>query len=127
MWYALGVAASLAALPSVLTRIRLSRAKHRSLAGHARISRRIARLMPFYEYGEDDFFRADDAPEAVAAMLSHLFQRLGVHQAMASVEDANARSIALLARLGFSRALGDALQGHELTATEQLWLQAAPR
>lgn len=67
------------------------------------------------------------ATEAVAAMLQHLFQRLGVHQAMASVEEANARSIALLARLGFSRALGDALQGHELTATEQLWLQAAPR
>jgi glutamate-1-semialdehyde 2,1-aminomutase len=33
-------------------RLALSRAKHRSLAGHARMARRIAALMPFYEYDE---------------------------------------------------------------------------
>ena len=32
-------------------RLRLSRAKHRSLAGHARIAKRIASLIPGYAYG----------------------------------------------------------------------------
>ena len=47
-------------------RLALSRAKHRSLAGHARWSRRFAKLVPFYEYDERGFFRADGAPEEVA-------------------------------------------------------------
>lgn len=63
------------------------------------------------------------AAEAVAAMLQHLFGTVGVRQAMAMVEQDNARSIALLQRLGFRRAQGDELTGHTLTATEQLWLR----
>ena len=47
-------------------RLALSAAKHRSLAGHARWSRRIARLLPYYEYSEQRFFVADGAPEEVA-------------------------------------------------------------
>lgn len=66
------------------------------------------------------------AGEAMAAMLTHLFGTLGARQAMAMVEQANLRSIALLQRLGFTPAQGDALQGHELTATEALWLLPAP-
>ena len=66
------------------------------------------------------------AAEAVAALLEHLFGALGAHQAMATVEQDNTRSIALLLRLGFQRASAAALQGHELTATEQLWLLDAP-
>jgi ribosomal-protein-alanine N-acetyltransferase len=62
------------------------------------------------------------AAEAVAAMLQHLFGAIGVRQAMAMVEQDNARSIALVKRLGFHRALGEALQGHTLTMTEELWL-----
>jgi glutamate-1-semialdehyde 2,1-aminomutase len=57
-------------------RLALSAAKHRSLAGHARWSRRIARLLPFYEYSEERFFRADDAPELVAAGRHAAFKRL---------------------------------------------------
>src|SRR5690349_10929964 len=57
-------------------RLELSRAKHRSLAGHARWSRRFAALVPFYEYDESEFFRADDAPEEVAATRRAGFQRL---------------------------------------------------
>ena len=48
-------------------RLELSRAKHRSLTGHARWSRRVARLVPFYEYDDDRFFRCDDAPAEVQA------------------------------------------------------------
>ena len=57
-------------------RIELSLAKHRSIAGHARWSRRLAALIPFYEYDESEFFRADDAPEDVAATRRAGFMRL---------------------------------------------------
>ena len=53
--------------PRLRNRLMLSRAKHRSLAGHARMSRRIAGLVPRYVYEGDLFFRADDASEAIAA------------------------------------------------------------
>jgi glutamate-1-semialdehyde 2,1-aminomutase len=54
-----------AAFPKLRARLELSRAKHRSLTGHARMSRRIARLIPFYEFDINDFFRSDGAPAAV--------------------------------------------------------------
>jgi len=48
-------------------RLQLSRAKHRSLTGHSRMARRFASWVPFYEYDEADFFRADSAPPDIAA------------------------------------------------------------
>ena len=54
----------------------LSRAKHRSLSGHSRIARRIAALVPFYEYDDARFFRSDDAPEDIAARRRAGFMRL---------------------------------------------------
>src|SRR6202046_4594511 len=57
-------------------RLALSAAKHRSLAGHARWSRRIARLLPFYEYSAARFFCADGAPPAIAAQRRAGFQML---------------------------------------------------
>ena len=61
----IAVAGGVAAIPKVRSRLTLSQAKHRSLAGHSRLAKRIARLIPFYEYDEAGFFRADDAPDAV--------------------------------------------------------------
>jgi glutamate-1-semialdehyde 2,1-aminomutase len=57
-------------------RLQLSLAKHRSLTGHARMSRRLASLVPFYEYDETHFFRADAAPPDVAATRREGFMRL---------------------------------------------------
>src|SRR6478609_3022560 len=57
-------------------RLELSRAKHRSLAGHSRWSRRFAALVPFYEYDESEFFAADGAPAQVAASRRAGFMRL---------------------------------------------------
>jgi glutamate-1-semialdehyde 2,1-aminomutase len=57
-------------------RLLLSRAKHRSLAGHAKLGRRLARLIPYYEYDEAHFFRADDAPEPIAEQRRAAFTRL---------------------------------------------------
>jgi glutamate-1-semialdehyde 2,1-aminomutase len=68
---------ALVLLRQLQVRLRLSRAKHPSLAGHARISRRVARLIPFYEYDEDEFFRCDGADEATAARRREGFERLG--------------------------------------------------
>jgi glutamate-1-semialdehyde 2,1-aminomutase len=63
-------------LRKIQVRLRLSRAKHRSLAGHSRMARRFAGLVPYYEYGEDRFFRADGAPDPVAATRRAGFMRL---------------------------------------------------
>jgi glutamate-1-semialdehyde 2,1-aminomutase len=57
-------------------RLQLSRAKHRSLTGHSRMARRFASLVPFYEYDDSLFFRADAAPEEVAAARRAGFTRL---------------------------------------------------
>jgi glutamate-1-semialdehyde 2,1-aminomutase len=58
-------------------RIGLSRSKHRSLTGHVRMAKRIAGLIPFYDYGEDRFFTADDAPAEIATQRRAGFDRLG--------------------------------------------------
>ncbi len=60
----------------LLLRLQLSRAKHRSLAGHARLGRLLARFVPYYEYGEAQFFRADDAPEEIGEQRRAAFRRL---------------------------------------------------
>ena len=62
----------------LVLRLQLSRAKHRSLAGHARIGRMLARLVPYYEYDEAQFFRADDAPEHIGEQRRVAFRRLAV-------------------------------------------------
>jgi glutamate-1-semialdehyde 2,1-aminomutase len=70
------VAATAVVAPRVKARIELSRAKHRSLAGHSRMSRRVARLIPAYEFDINDFFRADGAPQDVASNRQDGFFRL---------------------------------------------------
>jgi glutamate-1-semialdehyde 2,1-aminomutase len=57
-------------------RLELSKAKHRSLTGHVRLARRIASLIPFYEFDEHRFFRSDDPPEHVATLRREGFLRL---------------------------------------------------
>jgi glutamate-1-semialdehyde 2,1-aminomutase len=71
-----GTAVVAVALPHVTRRLQLSSAKHASLAGHARISRWIARLVPFYEFGEDSFFCSDMAPAEIAACRRTAFEAL---------------------------------------------------
>ena len=70
------IGCALALLPKLYRRLQLSRAKHRSLAGHSKMSRRFASFVPFYEYDESHFFRADNAPENVAAARREGFNRL---------------------------------------------------
>ena len=74
--YALGAIALAMLLVTLKTRLELSLAKHRSLTGHVRMARRIASLVPFYEYDEAHFFRCDDAPDEIAARRRAGFMRL---------------------------------------------------
>ncbi|HEY4211890.1 MAG TPA: aminotransferase class III-fold pyridoxal phosphate-dependent enzyme [Steroidobacteraceae bacterium] len=74
--YIAGALILLVVLRKVQVRLQLSRAKHRSLAGHSKMSRRAAKLIPFYEYDESQFFRADGAPEEVAQGRRAAFMRL---------------------------------------------------
>jgi glutamate-1-semialdehyde 2,1-aminomutase len=74
--YATGAAAVTTSLVKLKTRLKLSKAKHRSLAGHSRMARRVAALIPFYEYDETRFFRSDDPPEDIAAQRRAGFERL---------------------------------------------------
>ncbi len=46
------------------------------MSGHSRIARRIAALVPFYEYDDARFFRSDDAPEDIATRRRAGFMRL---------------------------------------------------
>jgi len=71
---AAGVAA--AAAPAAWRRLQLSRAKHRSLAGHARIARRIAKLLPGYRYSDAEFFACDGASPEVVARRETAFRHL---------------------------------------------------
>src|SRR5882757_4043446 len=70
------VMATAAAYPKLRARLALSRAKHGSLTGHSKMSRRVARLIPFYEFDINDFFRSDGAPAAVATRRQDGFFRL---------------------------------------------------
>jgi glutamate-1-semialdehyde 2,1-aminomutase len=63
-------------LHKLQARLQLSLAKHRSLAGHSRMARRFAAWVPYYEYDEAHFFRADAAPDDIAAARRAGFMRL---------------------------------------------------
>src|SRR6266568_2127307 len=69
-------ASAAAAFPKIKARIELSRAKHRSLSGHSKMSRRVARLVPFYEFDINDYFACDGAPANIATQRQDGFFRL---------------------------------------------------
>ena len=74
--YALAAAGLAATLQPIRQRLELSRAKHPSLTGHSRMARRVARLVPYYEFGDERFFDSDGAPAEVAARRRAGFMRL---------------------------------------------------
>jgi glutamate-1-semialdehyde 2,1-aminomutase len=68
--------AAAVAFPKLQARLALSRAKHRSLTGHSKMSKAVARLIPHYEFDIDDFFRSDGAPADIATRRQDAFFRL---------------------------------------------------
>jgi glutamate-1-semialdehyde 2,1-aminomutase len=73
---AAAVAGAAAVFPKLQARLALSRAKHRSLTGHSKMSKMVARLVPHYEFDIDGFFRSDGAPDDVALQRQDAFFRL---------------------------------------------------
>jgi glutamate-1-semialdehyde 2,1-aminomutase len=73
---AAALTATAAVAPKVKARIALSRAKHRSLTGHSKMSKLAARLIPHYEFDINDFFRSDGAPAEIATSRRDGFFRL---------------------------------------------------
>jgi glutamate-1-semialdehyde 2,1-aminomutase len=69
-------ASAAAVLPKLKARVELSRAKHRSLAGHSKMSRRVAKLLPFYAFEGDTYFGCDGAPDSVVKQRKDAFFRL---------------------------------------------------
>ncbi len=94
LWYVGGTLALLILLHQARLRLALSRAKHGSLTGHARLARRIAALVPYYEYDQGRFFSADDAPAEVAAR-----RRAGFEQLAALYSERYRNSAALTAQV----------------------------
>jgi len=96
----LAAAAALAlAWPRLSRRLALSRAKHPSLTGHARMAKRVAAQVPGYAYDEARFFSADAAPAEVVAR-----RRAGFARLAGQLNTRHAKSIALThsAREGIS-------------------------
>ena len=70
-----GVALAMAVW-ALRARLELTLAKHRSLAGHPRLARRLASVVPFYEYDETRFYGVDGAPEDIVAQRRAGFEAL---------------------------------------------------
>lgn len=94
IWFALGIPSGALLLHKLHHRLRLSLAKHPSLRGHAKWSRRLARLIPYYEFDEADFYCSDGAPGDVAAR-----RRTGLQRLRARVQQRSPRSLAMHGQL----------------------------
>ena len=73
---AVGGGALLYGLTRAKTRLELSMAKHKSLAGHPRMARRVASLLPNYSYDAQDALGVDGAPSGVLAQRKAAFAGL---------------------------------------------------
>ena len=81
-------------LPRAKRRLELSQAKHRSLAGHSRMAKRIAALIPGYAYDEERFFASDAAPADVVARRRKGFAQLAALYATRYAQSAEMTAIA---------------------------------
>ena len=91
--WAAGVAA-VWAVPKLWRRAQLSRAKHRSLAGHSRMAKRLTRWMPAVSYDEARFFAADGAPLEVAQR-----RRAGLRRVSEALAGASPKTLAMASGL----------------------------
>jgi len=76
-------------LKKLWVRLRLSRAKHGSMAGHSKWSRRMAGWIPAFDYDEQAFFGSDGAPEIICQQRQQTF-----HQLARSFQNMSPKSIA---------------------------------
>ena len=100
------MAGAAATFPKIKARLELSRAKHRSLTGHSKMSRRVARLLPFYEFSGDQYFNADGAPAEIASQRKDAFFALAKLYAerYAKGRQMTAEAVTHISDLQFTRA-----------------------
>ncbi|MBU2871833.1 aminotransferase class III-fold pyridoxal phosphate-dependent enzyme [Colwellia sp. E2M01] len=60
----------------IRVRLALSKAKHPSLRGHSKWSRRLAKCVKFFEYKEDSYFAVDGAPATIQEQRKQAFHQL---------------------------------------------------
>src|SRR5215472_11906522 len=104
--YGLGVVGLAASAVGLRARLELSKAKDRSLAGHERIARFVASLVPYYEYDEAQLFKVDAAPDAVVARRRADFGRLAelYRKRFAATSRLTAEATVLISDLQFTEA-----------------------
>lgn len=100
--YGIYVTVGLYLTRKLIVRLRLSRAKHPSLRGHAKISRFVAKLVPYYEYDETQFFNCDGAPSKIVQQ-----RQTGFVQLAKQFRDKSPKSVALTEEL--ERSISDVL------------------
>jgi glutamate-1-semialdehyde 2,1-aminomutase len=76
MLYGVSTVAFVLTLKRIKARSELSLAKHRSLAGHPRMARRLAALLPNYRYGNEVIMGVDGAPPDVVSTRRQAFDTL---------------------------------------------------
>ncbi len=74
--YLLAAALGAWLLSKAYTRLQLSFAKHPSLSGHAKMSRRLARWTSYFEYDATRYFSSDLAPNEIAQRRRNGLERL---------------------------------------------------
>lgn len=103
--YVLYTVVSILAVRKIAIRLRLSRAKHPSLRGHAKMSRRAAKLLRYFEYSDGRFFSSDGAPDSIAER-----RRRGMENLVRDFEDNCPQTIA------YARSLEDSISDVKFTA-----------
>ena len=101
--------------PAVRRRWQLSRAKHRSLAGHSRMAKRLARWVPGYAYDEASFFCVDGAPPEVVRR-----RRQGFEALSSAFQSVSPRTLAL------TREAREGLSDLQLTGRYRVPFQFSP-
>jgi glutamate-1-semialdehyde 2,1-aminomutase len=112
VWVAAASAACVWGLPKAHQRWMLSRAKHRSLAGHSKMAKKLARQLPAVSYSLDEFCACDDATAAVQARRK---------QALASLRERYAARYALTREA--TTALADSLPDLRFTGRYRVPMQ----
>ncbi|MDP5030724.1 aminotransferase class III-fold pyridoxal phosphate-dependent enzyme [Paraglaciecola sp.] len=77
--YLLVISTGVLLLYKLSVRLQLSKAKHPSLRGHSKWSRRVARFIPFFSYDAERFYNSDGAPPKVVAQRRQAIKQLQGH------------------------------------------------
>ena len=102
--------------PAVRRRWQLSRAKHRSLAGHSRLAKRLARWVPDYAYDAACFYSVDHAPPEVVRQ-----RQLGFEALAKALQTTAPRTLAL------TREASEGLSDLQLTGRYRVPFQFSPQ